>query len=231
MFAYPNSTGRGKGGFFSGSAFAAANLLRVCARLLKTYGFANANEEVMTYSELNYMRSVKRLSDGDGTRMCDMSGQMSVSRVSVFRAVERLEKGGFLTKDRNRRITLTEKGEETLGKYEIVIGFLVKKLVEVVGFGVHESEEEATRIACVLSDVSLERISNEEKKRAGKHEAKKRSGSNGAYGKALLQKETRVCGRSLRRLFKVARIFVRPPRQVSLGRRKTVLFQLSHTLL
>lgn len=119
----------------------------------------------MTYSELNYMRSVKRLSDGDGTRMCDMSGQMSVSRVSVFRAVERLEKGGFLTKDQNRRITLTEKGEETLGKYEIVIGFLVKKLVEVVGFGVHESEEEATRIACVLSDVSLERISNEEKKR------------------------------------------------------------------
>ncbi len=119
----------------------------------------------MTYSELNYMRSVKRLSDGDGTRMCDMSGQMCVSRVSVFRAVERLEKGGFLTKDRNRRITLTEKGEETLGKYEIVIGFLVKKLVEVVGFGVHESEEEATRIACVLSEVSLERISNEEKKR------------------------------------------------------------------
>lgn len=105
------------------------------------------------------------MSDGDGTRMCDMSGQMSVSRVSVFRAVERLEKGGFLTKDRNRRITLTEKGEDTLGKYEIVIGFLVKKLVEVVGFGVHESEEEATRIACVLSDVSLERISNEEKKR------------------------------------------------------------------
>ncbi len=92
----------------------------------------------MTYSEFRYLWNVREVEKDNVARLRDITNVMTVTKVSVFRALERLEKGGYVQKSKDRKIYLTEKGR----------GFL--------------------KVVCVLSDESRGKIVRAWQKREGK---------------------------------------------------------------
>ena len=112
----------------------------------------------MTYSEFRYLWNVREVEKDNVARLRDITNVMTVTKVSVFRAIERLEKGGYVQKSKDRKIYLTEKGRGFLKEYEQAIFFLEEDT----------AEEEAMRIVCVLSDESRGKIVRAWQKREGK---------------------------------------------------------------
>ena len=64
----------------------------------------------MTYSEFRYLWNVREVEKDNVSRLRDITNVMTVTKVSVFRALERLEKSGYVQKNKDRKIYLTEKG-------------------------------------------------------------------------------------------------------------------------
>ena len=52
----------------------------------------------MTYSEFRYLWNVREVEKDNASRLRDITNVMTVTKVSVFRALERLEKGGYVQK-------------------------------------------------------------------------------------------------------------------------------------
>ena len=77
----------------------------------------------MTYSEFRYLWNVREVEKDNVARLRDITNIMTVTKVSVFRALERLEKGGYVQKNNERKIFLTEKGRVFLEEYEQAIFF------------------------------------------------------------------------------------------------------------
>ena len=121
----------------------------------------------MTYSEFRYLWNVREVEKDNVARLRDITNIMTVTKVSVFRALERLEKGGYVQKSKDRKICLTEKGRTFLEEYEQAIFFLKEKMLQFAGIEEDTAEEEAMRIVCVLSDESRGRIVRAWQKRKG----------------------------------------------------------------
>ena len=133
------------------------------------FAFANAGGEGdMTYSEFRYLWNVREVEKDNVARLRDITNIMTVTKVSVFRALERLEKGGYVQKNNERKIFLTEKGRVFLEEYEQAIFFLKQKLLAYAGLEDCMAQEEAMRLVCVLSDESRKVIVQEWQKREGK---------------------------------------------------------------
>ena len=122
----------------------------------------------MTYSEFRYLWNVREVEKDNVARLRDITNVMTVTKVSVFRALERLEKGGYVQKNNERKIFLTEKGRVFLEEYEQAIFFLKQKLLAYAGFEDCMAQEEAMRLVCVLSDESRKMIVRAWQKREGK---------------------------------------------------------------
>lgn len=121
----------------------------------------------MTYSEFRYLWNVREVEKDNVARLRDITNIMTVTKVSVFRALERLEKVGYVQKSKDRKIYLTEKGRALLKEYEQAIFFLKEKMLQFAGIEENMAEEEAMRIVCVLSDESRGRIVRAWQKREG----------------------------------------------------------------
>lgn len=122
----------------------------------------------MTYSEFRYLWNVREVEKDNVARLKDITNVMTVTKVSVFRALERLEKGGYVQKNNDRKIFLTEKGRVFLEEYEQAIFFLKQKLLAYAGLEDCTAQEEAMRLVCVLSDKSRKMIVRAWQKREGK---------------------------------------------------------------
>lgn len=133
--------------------------VRICER---------GKEGNMTYSEFRYLWNVREVEKDNVARLKDITNVMTVTKVSVFRALERLEKGGYVQKSKDRKIYLTEKGRGFLKEYEQAIFFLKEKMLQFAGIEEDTAEEEAMRIVCVLSDESRGKIVRAWQKREGK---------------------------------------------------------------
>ena len=57
----------------------------------------------MTYSEFRYLWNVREVEKDNASRLRDITNVMTVTKVSVFRALERLEKGGYVQKSKDRK--------------------------------------------------------------------------------------------------------------------------------
>ena len=121
----------------------------------------------ITYSEFRYLWNVREVEKDNVARLRDITNIMTVTKVSVFRALERLEKGGYVQKSKDRKIYLTEKGRGFLKEYEQAIFFLKEKMLQFAGIEEDTAEEEAMRIVCVLSDESRGKIVRAWQKREG----------------------------------------------------------------
>lgn len=145
-----------------GGTYVPLKKIDMCSRL------RTQKEGDMTYSEFRYLWNVREVEKDNASRLRDITNVMTATKVSVFRALERLEKGGYVQKSKDRKIYLTEKGRGFLKEYEQAIFFLKEKMLQFAGIEEDTAEEEAMRLVCVLSDESRKMIVRAWQKRKGK---------------------------------------------------------------
>ncbi len=105
--------------------------------------------EQLSVSREHYLKIIYKLSLGrKGTRITDIADELKVTKASTCHAVCDLEAKGFLYRDDNHKVHLSEKGNETAGKifnkYE-----RMKKFFLDLGL----DEESAALQACALEHV------------------------------------------------------------------------------
>lgn len=122
----------------------------------------------MTCSEFGYLWKIGDIAKRKIVRLKDITAEMNVTKVSVFRAVERLERNGYVEKKGDKGITITDNGRQLLEEYSKAIMFIKEKLICVVTVNGRAAEEEAMRIVCVLSNESRGMIVRAWQKREGK---------------------------------------------------------------
>ena len=114
----------------------------------------------MTVSELKYLMAVKEFADdGGGAKMASLSRSMSVSKVSVYHGMERLEEKGYIERC-GKKIVLTSAGRDVLEEYALLIGFMCRHLALHCGTPESIAKVDAIGAVCALSDVSRRGVYN-----------------------------------------------------------------------
>ncbi len=107
----------------------------------------------MTAAELKYMIAINQLYDGKaGINLTSIAAQMGVSKVSVYRAVERLEKDGYARRDEKNKVVITEHGYEQFAKYMQLIGWLADHFEKNCLVDDATAREDAIAAVCAISD-------------------------------------------------------------------------------
>ena len=110
---------------------------------------------VLHSSGEDYLKAILILQKNNGkVRSVDVAAYMGVSKPSVSHAVKLLREGGFLTKDSDHFLHLTDLGQETAEKLYERYQFFAKHLA---GAGVDTAiaEEEACRMEHTISHESF----------------------------------------------------------------------------
>ena len=105
-----------------------------------------------------YLETIYVLSQsGKPVRSVDVGEHMGFSKPSVSRAVGLLKEGGYVTKNAEGHLSLTEAGHEAAEKIFHRHTLLTRLLV---GFGIDEATaaEDACRMEHVISDTTYEAI-------------------------------------------------------------------------
>lgn len=110
----------------------------------------------LSKSQAHYVKAVYELSPGNkGTRICDIAETLSLSKASASLAMSKLEQQGFVYKDAERHVYLTEKGEleamQMLDKFELVKKFLI----EILGVDAEVARQDACAIEHIVSPQAL----------------------------------------------------------------------------
>jgi len=107
--------------------------------------------KALTPSQDHYIKAVYELSSGceSGARIVDIAEKLEVSKASASLSMTKLAKHGFVYKDSDRHIYLTENGEREairmLDKFNIIRKFLTKIL--------NINDEVARNDACAIEHV------------------------------------------------------------------------------
>ena len=109
----------------------------------------------MTSAELKYLIAIDELYNGErGIKLTDIAQKMSVSKVSVYRAVERLERGGYVERDDKNKVVMTEHGKAQLEEYKVLTGWLACHLEHHCGVSGDIAYKDAIGAVCAMSDES-----------------------------------------------------------------------------
>lgn len=124
----------------------------------------------MTLSEYRYLQTINGLYDGTvGIRLSAIAAAMDVTKVSVFKAVERLEHDSLIARDARNRVIMTQRGSDTLEKYNILIDWLSGHLEKNCRVSADTARRDAAGAVCAFSDESIaaltEFIKREKEKR------------------------------------------------------------------
>lgn len=112
----------------------------------------------MTVSELKYLIAVNELSkNGAGARLTAIAAKLNVSKVSVYKAVERMELIGYLIHN-GKKICVTDTGRGLLNEYMLVIGFISSHLEYHCGTPKELAYNDALGAACAFSDISRKNV-------------------------------------------------------------------------
>ena len=108
----------------------------------------------MTTSELKYLIAVNELNDsGNGTKMSAVAKKLNVSKVSVYRAVERLNQSGYI-KQSGKKIKLTEIGKAAIAEIMPVVDFIGEKITRHCKTPKEIAFDEAVVVASALGENS-----------------------------------------------------------------------------
>lgn len=127
----------------------------------------------MTLSEYRYLQTINGLYDGTvGIRLSAIAAAMDVTKVSVFKAVERLEHDSLIARDARNRVIMTQRGSDTLEKYNILIDWLSGHLEKNCRVSADVARCDAAGAICAFSDESISALtefikSEKEKRHAG----------------------------------------------------------------
>lgn len=127
----------------------------------------------MTLSEYRYLLTINRLYNGaSGIRLTAIAAAMEVTKVSVFKAVEKLEQEGLIARDAKNRVIMTQHGKDQLEKYNILIDWLSGHLEKNCRVSADVARCDAAGAICAFSDESISALtefikSEKEKRHAG----------------------------------------------------------------
>lgn len=114
---------------------------------------------MMTSAELKYLMAIDGLYDGTaGISLTAIAAKMNVSKVSVYRAAERLEKNGYIRRDEKNKVVIKDYGYEQLEKYNILIQWISNHLREKCGVSADVACNDAIGAACEFSEESRNAI-------------------------------------------------------------------------
>lgn len=109
----------------------------------------------MTSAELKYLIAINELYNGMvGIKLIAIAAKMNVTKVSVYRAVERLENRGYIKRDEKNKVVMTEHGYEQLNKYNVLIGWLNNHLQHNCKVSPEIAYNDAIGAVCAFSDES-----------------------------------------------------------------------------
>ena len=115
----------------------------------------------MTTAELRYLIATDELCDGTcGVKLTEIAEKVNVSKVSVYRAVERLEKNGYVERNEKNKVVLTEHGKKQLSDYTEIMAFVIAHLVSRCGTPEDIAYNDALGVVCALSDISRGSVAN-----------------------------------------------------------------------
>lgn len=127
----------------------------------------------MTSSEYRYLLTINGLYNGAaGIRLTAIAAAMEVTKVSVFKAVEKLEQEGLIARDAKNRVIMTQHGKDQLEKYNILIDWLSGHLEKNCRVPADTARRDAAGAVCAFSDESIAALTEfikleKEKKHAG----------------------------------------------------------------
>lgn len=125
----------------------------------------------MTSAELRYLIAISELYDGTtGIRLTAIAGKMGVTKVSVFKAAERLEQDGCIRRDVRNKVVLTMRGYEQLEKYNVLIGWLSGHLERNCKVPAEVARHDAQGAVCTFSEESINALSEFIRKEREKHD-------------------------------------------------------------
>lgn len=107
----------------------------------------------MTSAELKYLTAINELYDGTaGIKLISIAAKMNVTKVSAFKAAERLEKNGYIKRDEKNKVVMTEYGYEQLNKYAGLIKWLATHLHKYCRVSAENARNDAIGAICAFSD-------------------------------------------------------------------------------
>ena len=113
----------------------------------------------MTSAELKYLLAIDALYEGAaGVKLTAIAAKMNVSKVSVYRAAERLERNGYIRRDEKNKVVIDPYGYEQLEKYRILIRWISGHLMEKCGVPADTAYNDAIGAASEFSDESRNAI-------------------------------------------------------------------------
>ena len=127
----------------------------------------------MTLSEYRYLLTINGLYNGAaGIRLTAIAAAMEVTKVSVFKAVEKLEQEGLIARDAKNRVIMTQHGKDQLEKYNILIDWLSGHLEKNCRVPADTARRDAAGAVCAFSDESIAALTEfikleKEKRHAG----------------------------------------------------------------
>lgn len=107
----------------------------------------------MSASELRYLIALNELYDGtNGVKLTSIADKMCVSKVSVYKALERLEKSGYVKRTENNKICVSEKGALTLSEYTACMSVIQQSLEKYCNLSPAIAYKDALNTICALGD-------------------------------------------------------------------------------
>ncbi len=109
----------------------------------------------MTSAELKYLTAINELYEGAaGIKLTSIAAKMNVTKVSAYKAAERLEKNGYIKRDEKNKVVITEQGYEQLNKYTVLIEWLCRHLQKNCNVSSETARNDAIGAICAFSDES-----------------------------------------------------------------------------
>ncbi len=107
----------------------------------------------MTLAELKYLTTIDGLYDGlTGIKLVTIAEKINVTKVSVYRAVERLENYGYIKRDEKNKVIMTAYGYEQLEKYNLIINWISSHLQKICNVNSAIIHNDTMSIVCAFSD-------------------------------------------------------------------------------
>jgi Mn-dependent DtxR family transcriptional regulator len=83
---------------------------------------------------------------------------MGVSKVSVYRAAERLEKNGYAARDERNKVVITELGAKQLQDYMVIVTYISRALENSCGTPPEMAYQDAIGVVCALGEYSRSKV-------------------------------------------------------------------------
>jgi len=106
----------------------------------------------------DYCRSIRKLDSGKGARSVDLARQLTLSKITVAVTLAKLQRVGYVLKEKYGRVHLTEKGKDVARHMDFRHRVMEFFLHRTLGMPLGKVHAEAQRAEHVFSDDAIRRL-------------------------------------------------------------------------